>query len=70
MEDSRAIDQAKRANEARRTLKDFKRRHGSELNKGTDARSHETLFNKKKQKFNDKVRQSKDKSSRSTSAKR
>lgn len=65
MEDSRTIDQAKRANEARRTLKDFKRRHGSELHKGTDARSHETLFNKKKQKFNDKVRQNKESKSRS-----
>ena len=56
MEDSRTIDQAQRANEARRTLKDFKRRHGSALHKGTDARSHETLFNKKMQKFKDKVK--------------
>lgn len=64
MEDSRAIDQATRAIEARRTMKDFKRRHGSELHKGSDARSHEAFFNKKKQKFNDKVRQNKDKKSR------
>jgi len=56
MEDSRTIDQAKRANEARRTLKDFKQRHGSALHKGTDARSHATMFKKKEAKFNDKVK--------------
>ena len=70
VEDVRAIDQAKRANEARKTLKDFKRRHGSELHKGSDARSHEALFNKKKQKFQDKVRQNKDKKSRGPGSQR
>jgi len=44
MEDNKAIDQAKRANEARKTLKEFKGRHGQELFKGTDARSHDTLI--------------------------
>jgi len=56
MEDSRAMDQAKRANDARKTLKDFKNRHGAELHEGADARSNQTLFDKKKQKFMDKVK--------------
>ena len=61
MEDSKAIDQAGRANEARKTLKDFKNRHGKELHKGTDARSHSTLIDKKKQKLMDKMKKSGDK---------
>lgn len=64
MEDSRAIDQAKRANEARKTLKAFKRRHGSDLHEGTDARSNATLFDKKKRKFLEKVKQNRDKKSK------
>lgn len=56
MEDTKIVDQGKRAGEARRTLKDFKTRHGQELYKGTDARSHSTLIDKKKQKFMTKVR--------------
>ena len=40
MEDLKTMDQAKRANEARKVLKDFKQRHGADLHKGTDARSH------------------------------
>ena len=57
MEDSKNVDQAKRANEARRTLKDFKNRHGADLHKGTDARSHSTMIDKKKQKFLQKQRE-------------
>jgi len=48
MEDSKTIDQAKRANEARKVLKDFKTRHGADLHKGDDARSHKTMIDKKK----------------------
>lgn len=66
MEDSHAIEQARRANEARKTLKDFKQRHGGELHKGTDARSVETLFDKKKRKFLDKVKQNREKKSQSS----
>lgn len=51
IEDSRNVDQAKRANEARKTLKDFKNRHGQSLYKGDDARSNKTFVDKKKQKF-------------------
>jgi hypothetical protein len=47
VEDHKTMDQAKRANEARKTLKDFKKRHGSDLMKGTDARSHKTMIDKK-----------------------
>lgn len=61
VEDKKTIDQAKRATEARKTLKDFKNRHGSDLYKGQDARSHSTLIEKKKRKFMDKVKQSKGK---------
>ena len=57
MEDSRVMDQGKRANEARKTLKDFKNRHGADLYKGEDARSHSKLLDKKKQKFMQKVRE-------------
>mmetsp|Transcript_18434 Transcript_18434/g.31529 ORF Transcript_18434/g.31529 Transcript_18434/m.31529 type:complete len:96 (-) Transcript_18434:17-304(-) len=59
MEDSRAIDQAKRASEARKTMKDFKKRHGSEIARGDDARSHKTMIEKKKQKLMSKTRESK-----------
>jgi hypothetical protein len=48
MEDSNALLQAKRANEARKTLKDFKARHGADLHKGTDSRSHQPMIDKKK----------------------
>jgi len=48
IEDSKTMDQAKRANEARKVLKDFKLRHGADLHKGVDARSHKTLIDKKK----------------------
>lgn len=48
MEDNKAIDQARRANEARKTLKDFKQRHGQNLYKGQDARSHQPMIEKKK----------------------
>lgn len=44
MEDPKAIEQAKRANETRKFSKDFKRRHGSELFKGTDARNNNSLI--------------------------
>ena len=61
MEDKKTIDQAKRASEARKTLKDFKSRHGADLYKGQDARSHSTLIEKKKRKFMEKVKSSKSK---------
>ena len=48
MEDAKTMDQAKRANEARKVLKDFKQRHGADLHKGQDARSHKTMIDKKK----------------------
>lgn len=48
MEDSKAVDQARRANEARKTLKDFKQRHGQDLHKGADARSYKPMIDKKK----------------------
>ena len=57
MEDSKNVDQAKRANEARKTLKDFKLRHGKDLHAGTDAKSHATMFDKKKVKFLAKQRE-------------
>jgi len=47
MEDQKAMDQARRANDSRKTIKAFKDRHGQELHKGTDARSHETMIAKK-----------------------
>ena len=59
MEDAKTLDQAKRANEARKTLKDFKQRHGQDLYKGVDARSHQPLIDKKKQKLQAKMRESK-----------
>lgn len=55
MEDQKAMDQAKRANDSRKTIKDFKDRHGQELHKGTDARSHDTLIAKKQQKLQAKM---------------
>lgn len=61
MEDTKAIEQAKRANDARKTLKDFKRRHGADLHKGTDARSNKTLIDKKKEKMLQRVQANKDK---------
>ena len=48
MEDAKTMDQAKRANEARKVLKDFKQRHGADLHKGQDARSHQPMIDKKK----------------------
>jgi hypothetical protein len=51
MEDLKTMDQAKRANEARKVLKDFKQRHGADLHKGTDARSHQHLIDQKKKKL-------------------
>ena len=59
MEDNKQLDQARRANEARKTLKDFKLRHGQDLYKGQDARSYDTLIDKKKQKLMAKMRDSK-----------
>ena len=56
MEDSKTIDHARRATEARRTLKEFKNRHGSDLYKGTDARSNSALVDKKTKKYMAKVR--------------
>jgi len=56
MEDNKIIDQGKRANEARRTLKEFKSRHGQDLYKGEDARDHSKLLEKKSKKFMQKVR--------------
>jgi hypothetical protein len=47
VEDNKTMDQAKRANDARKTLKEFKQRHGQDLYKGEDARSHKTLIDKK-----------------------
>jgi len=58
MEDPKALDQAKRANEARKTLKDFKKRHGSDLFKGTDAKSHDVLIANKKEKFMQRIKDS------------
>lgn len=56
-EDTKAIEQGKRAVEGRNVMKDFKRRHGSELYKGTDARSNQPLIDKKKQKFMQKIKE-------------
>lgn len=61
MEDSNAIEQARRAIDSRTVLKDLKKRHGSKLYEGTDAKSNQTLFDKKKQKFMDKLKQNKEK---------
>lgn len=69
LEDERTIDQGRRATEARRTLKDFKSRHGADLYKGQDARSNATLIEKKKQKYMQKVRES-NKQERSESRKK
>jgi hypothetical protein len=51
MEDAKTIDQARRANDARKALKEFKNRHGQDLYKGTDARSTATLMDNKKKAF-------------------
>lgn len=61
VEDNKTMDQAKRANEARKTLKEFKLRHGQDLYKGEDARSHKTLIDKKTQKLMNKTRDDKPK---------
>lgn len=57
VEDNKTMDQAKRANDARKTLKEFKARHGQDLFKGEDARSHKTLIDKKTQKLMNKTRE-------------
>ena len=41
-------------------MKDFKRRHGQDLHKGTDARSHKTLIDKKKEKMLARANSNKD----------
>ena len=64
MEDAKAMDQAKRANEARKTLKEFKQRHGADLHKGQDARSHQPMIDKKKQKMMSKLIANKNSNSR------
>jgi hypothetical protein len=51
MEDAKAIEQGKRANESRKTMKEFRERHGQALLKGQDPRSHETLLQNKKNKL-------------------
>lgn len=51
IEDSKSVDQARRANEARKTIKDFKSRHGADLYKGEDARSNKVLLENKKKKL-------------------
>lgn len=55
-EDTKTIEQAKRAGEARKTLKDFKQRHGQDLYKGDDAKSNKVLFEHKKKKMMAKIR--------------
>ena len=60
-EDSKAIEQAKRANEARRSLKDFKSRHGATLFKGTDSRDTNSLVEKKKERMFKKAQMNKEK---------
>jgi hypothetical protein len=57
VEDNKTMDQAKRANDARKTLKEFKARHGQDLYKGEDARSHKAIIDKKTQKLMAKTRE-------------
>lgn len=65
MEDPKAIEQAKRANETRKFSKDFKRRHGAELFKGTDARDNKTMIDKKRAKMFAKASNNKEKNRKS-----
>uniref|UniRef100_A0A7S3IUR7 DBP10 C-terminal domain-containing protein n=1 Tax=Strombidium inclinatum TaxID=197538 RepID=A0A7S3IUR7_9SPIT len=62
MEDFKSVDQAKRASDARRTLKDFKKRHGKDLMKGEDAKSYSKMLEKKKTKMISKIKENAGKS--------
>ena len=53
------MDNAKRANEARKTMKDFKNRHGSSLSKGDDPRSNDAIIKSKKAKMLKKLKETK-----------
>lgn len=61
MEDSKIVGQAQRANDARKTLKEYKLKHGSDLYKGQDPKSHNTLINKKKNKMQQSAKEAKPK---------
>lgn len=45
------MDSARRANESRKTMKEFRSRHGSSLSKGDDPRSNDALIKNKKAKM-------------------
>ena len=53
------MDSAKRANEARKTMKDFRNRHGSSLSKGDDPRSNDAIIKSKKAKMLKKLQETK-----------
>jgi len=70
MEDFKSIDQARRASEARKTLKDFKKRHGPALFKGDDPKSYKTMMEKKKTKMINKIKENAGKAKRATPGKK
>lgn len=65
MEDTKAIENAKRANETRKYTKEFKRRHGSELYKGTDARSTKAVIDAKRTKMYKKAEMNNERTNKS-----
>jgi hypothetical protein len=64
LEDKRAIESAKSANESRKMMKHFKNRHGSELNRGEDPRSNKKMIEMKKKKMLEKIRENSKKNSK------
>ena len=56
IEDAKTMDQGKRASEARKVMKEHKLRHGSDLFKGTDAKSNQHIIEQKKKKLQEKMR--------------
>ena len=64
MEDTKAIENAKRANETRKHTRELKRRHGSELYKGPDSRSTKTVIDAKRTKMYKKAEANNERTSR------
>jgi len=56
VENSRAVEMARNNTEGRKMMKQFKSRHGAELNRGEDPRSNDHIIKMKKKQLMDKMK--------------
>jgi hypothetical protein len=61
VENTKTVEAAKNSSESRKMVKYFKARHGAELDKGEDPRSHNKVIEAKQKKMMQKIKQNGDK---------